>query len=93
MVTAPTSNEEAVSALLASLRQEGVVDTHDEALGRLALTLAETLDDGAGMAVAAVARELRAVLTELTTREVTIDEQDPIFGADLSAPLRDTPES
>jgi hypothetical protein len=87
-----TSNRDAVTSLLASLRQDGVLDTHDEALGRLALTLADALDDGAGMATAAVSKELRATLAVLTRKEVEPDEQDPIFGTDLSAQVRNTPQ-
>jgi hypothetical protein len=86
------SNESAVTALLASLRQEGALDTHDEALGRVALTLAKTLDDGAGMATAAVSKELRATLAALTAREEVPDGDDPIFGSDLPTAVRHAPE-
>ena len=86
--TEPASNHAAVGSLLASLRQDGPLDTHDEALGRLALTLAQELDDGAGMATAAVSKELRAVLAALTAKEVDPDEQDPIFGTDLPTQVR-----
>ena len=89
----PKSNHAAVESLLASLRQESALDTHDEALGRLALTLAQALDDGAGMATAAVSKELRATLAALTWKEVSPDEDDPIFGTDLSAPVRHNKES
>ena len=82
------SNYTAVAALLASLRQEGALDTHDEALGRLALTLAKALDAGAGMATSAVSKELRATLAVLTRKEVDLDADDPIFGADLPAAVR-----
>lgn len=61
-MTKAKSNHAAVESLLVSLRQEKALDTHDEALGRLALTLADALDDGAGMATAAVSKELRATL-------------------------------
>ena len=88
----PRSNHAAVSALMASLRQDGALDTHDEALGRLALTLAKALDDGAGMATAAVSKELRATLAELTREEVDPDANDPIFGTDLPSTVRHPPQ-
>ena len=87
------SNHEAVESLLGSLRQEAVLDTLDEALGCLALTLADALDEGAGMATAAVSKELRATLAALTAKEVNLDEDDPIFGADLPATVRHPPKS
>lgn len=57
----------------------------------LALTLARALDDGAGLATAAVARELRAVLSEL--EPVEADEPDALDDliARLSAAPRDAP--
>lgn len=93
MVNEPKSNHSAVESLLASLRQESVLDTHDEALGMLALTLADALDEGAGMATAAVSKELRATLAALTTKEVDPDKDDPIFGADLPSSVRHPPQS
>jgi hypothetical protein len=90
------SNVQAVTALLESLRSEVALDTHDEALGRLALTLAQTLDDGVGMATAAVSKELRATLAALTEhhmKEDDNDDEEQIFGADLPATVRDTPKS
>lgn len=45
------------------------VDPVSDARGRLAIVLAVTLDGGAGMATAAVSRELRATLTELECRD------------------------
>ena len=83
-----TSNRAAVEAVVASLRQEGAVDTYDEALGQLALTLADALDAGAGMATAAVSKELRAVLAVLTAKEVDDGEVEDVFGADLPAAVR-----
>jgi len=63
------------------------LEATDTALGAIALTLARALDDGAGMAAAAVSKELRATLKELTPR----DGGDPFaeFMASLSAPVRD----
>jgi hypothetical protein len=87
-----SSNHEAVTALLESLRQDGARDTLDEALGTLALTLASALDEGAGMATAAVSKELRATLAALTRKETDVDDDDPIFGADLPTSVRHRPQ-
>lgn len=62
-----------------------------EALAEMAFTLARTLDEGAGLAVAAVNRELRANLVELARLEVPSDDDD--FGDALSTPVRDTEET
>lgn len=85
------TNRAAVEACTEQLRRDQPLDAHDEALARLAVTLAEYLDDGAGMATAAVSKELRATLAALTAKEVD-DSDDEIFGADLPAPVRDTPQ-
>ncbi len=53
----------------ATLRRLQELDEADSPLGAIALTLAQTLDEGAGMAVAAVAKELRATLKELTPHD------------------------
>jgi hypothetical protein len=55
-------------------------------LAEAALTLARTLDDGAGLATAAVARELRATMTELA-KGVTRDDGGPDPFAELVAGL------
>lgn len=55
-----------------------------EALAEMAFTLARTLDQGAGLAVAAVNRELRANLVELAS----MAEDDDDLEDRLSAPLR-----
>jgi hypothetical protein len=52
------ANESAVAAELVDIKA-------DPALAQLALTLAAALDEGSGMATAAVARELRATLAEI----------------------------
>lgn len=62
--SASLSNEQAVERQLVRLGDLGKLDDRD-GLVALALTLARTLDAGAGLAVAAVSRELRAVLKEL----------------------------
>lgn len=46
-------------------------------MGEAALTLARALDEGAGLATAAVARELRATMTELAKGTVRDDGPDP----------------
>lgn len=58
-------NVETVWAKLAEWRRVGPLN---EALAEIALTLARSLDGGAGMAVAAVSKELRATLAELEPR-------------------------
>lgn len=60
-----------------------------EGLAEVAYTLARTLDQGAGLAVAAVSRELRATLSDLAG--MVLDGDDD-FEAELSAPVRDTEE-
>jgi hypothetical protein len=69
-----------------------LVTTHPagEALAEVAFTLARTLDEGAGLAVAAVSRELRANLLELT--RLAVDDSDDL-GDELSAAVRDAPQS
>jgi hypothetical protein len=82
------TNRSAVEAVLDSLRQERPMSTADEALGQL--TLAAVLDEGAGVATAAVSKEHGAVLGALTAREVNDDEPD-LFGADLPSTVRNPP--
>lgn len=66
-------------------------ERHD-ALAELALTLAANLASGsAGMATAAVARELRATLTDMAPKEVDGDGLE--FLANSSTPVGDTQES
>lgn len=60
-----------------------------ESLAEMAFTLARTLDEGAGLAVAAVNRELRANLVELAG--MVIDGDDG-FDALLSTPVRHSEE-
>jgi hypothetical protein len=57
-----------------------------EALAAMSLNLARTLDDGAGLATAAVNRELRANLLELS--RLAVDDNDNLSD-ELSAPVRD----
>lgn len=60
-----------------------------EALAEMAFALARTLDRGAGLAVAAVNRELRANLLELSRLGVDGDDD---FDDQLSTPIRDEEE-
>ena len=73
-------NTAAVAATLAQLPTD---DPRWSALSALAMTLAAQLDAGAGMATAAVSKELRAVLDELTPKDVP-DDAFAKFAADLS---------
>lgn len=59
----------------------------DPALVALARTLASTLDDGAGLATAAVSKEYRATLAALKAAGDTDDGLLAGWLADLSAPL------
>ena len=79
-------NEKAVRFTLRQLE----VDASSDALARLAVTLAKALDADAGMATAAVSRELRATLSELEGRHGGNDDDE--LGrllAELSAPVVD----
>lgn len=64
---------------------DALVSTHPmgEALAEMAFSLARTLDEGAGMATAAVNRELRANLIELASQGVNDDDD---LESELSAP-------
>lgn len=77
-------------ALRATLKQLEVSVTSD-ARARLAVTLAQTLDGDAGMATAAVSRELRATLAELEGRHGSDDTSEiSRILAELSTPVVDT---
>lgn len=84
------TNVSRVTDLMGSLRTATALDTRDEALGQLALTLARQLDEGAGMATAAVARELRATLAELTRDRDDGDDDD--WTAGLPPAVWDSPQ-
>jgi hypothetical protein len=60
-----------------------------EGLAEIAFTLARTLDNGAGMAAAAVARELRATLDDLVG--MVFDDDDDLE-VELSTSVRDGQE-
>jgi hypothetical protein len=53
-------------AVRRTLRDAPELNPAHDGLSAAAFTLAQALDDGAGLAVAAVARELRATLAALT---------------------------
>jgi hypothetical protein len=57
-----------------------------EALAAMSLNLAQALDAGAGLATAAVNRELRANLLELS--RLAVDDNDDLDD-ELSTPVRD----
>lgn len=78
--------EKAVRATLKALE----VDATQDARGRLAIVLAVTLDAGAGMATAAVSRELRATLTELESRDGGDTDGFADLLRQLSAPVVNT---
>lgn len=73
-------NEKAVRSTLRRLE----VSPTDDAVGSLAISLAICIDEGAGMAMAAVSRELRAALSQLEARTGgTEDDFDKLL-AELS---------
>jgi hypothetical protein len=78
--------ERAVRADVAALRAAGT--EVQESLAQMAYHLARKLDDDAGLATAAVARELRATLTAFTPKEEA-DDGDDLAGllAALSSPV------
>lgn len=78
-------NEKAVRQTLKQLE----VDVMSDALGRLAVTLAKALDADAGMATAAISRELRATLAELEQRNGEPPDDLSRFLAQVSAPVVD----
>lgn len=76
-------NEKAVRSSLKRLD----VSVTDDAHGRLAVTLAKALDGDAGMATAAISRELRATLSELESRNGEDTDDFSEFLRELSAPV------
>jgi len=89
--TVETSSNGVVRAAVAAdlSRLTPRLDKPDAALMALALTLAETLDGGAGMATAAVARELRATLAALTPEAKVDDDGFAALIEQLRAPVGD----
>ena len=78
-----------MSADLAGLASGGPVSG---SLAATALILARTLDDGAGLATAAVARELRATLLALAAGGGGDDDGTQTLLAELSTPVLDGPQ-
>lgn len=78
-------------AVARTLRATERVHAAHEGLAASALVLAKALDEDAGLATAAVARELRATLTALT--EAGSGDDGDVAGllAALSAPVGDAP--
>lgn len=76
-------NLKAVNKLLRSRRKDQDWSDRHEALAAIAVTLATTLDQGAGTAVASVSRELRNVV-ELLSHHGETDAFDRL-AAELSA--------
>ena len=81
-------------AVKRTLRDAEQVHAAHDGLAAVAVVLARALDRDAGLATAAVARELRAVLTALTEAGSGGDD-DGFDGliARLSAPVGDAPQS
>lgn len=79
-------------AVARSIREIGELPRGLGGLAESALTLARLLDDGAGLATAAVARELRATLTKLAEGSERDDEPDA-FEAEIAALSRPVPAS
>jgi hypothetical protein len=79
-------------AVRSTLDDAAALSSAHVALVATALTLARKLDDGAGMATAAVARELRSTLDAILKGAET-DDDDALTGflAGLSTPMVDRP--
>lgn len=82
------SVENATRLTLKGLEDDGKLEGR-EALAELALTLARTLDDGAGLAVAAVSRELRATIVELGKPHDSVGDEAESWLAKLRSPVGD----
>ena len=87
-MTGSGSSDSALGSVEAKVRADvgAMITAHPmgEALAELAYTLARTLDGDAGMATAAVSRELRAALAELTAM---VPEGDDDLDAQFSTPI------
>lgn len=80
-----------VDAVSATVDAATEVHPAHGSLVAIALTLAQKLDEGAGMATAAVAAELRATLDDIL-REAGDDDELNGFLAGLSAPVEQRKE-
>ena len=80
----------AVTAALAELRSEGRLGVTEEPLAASALALAATIDSDPGARdLAAVAKELRATMGELTREPDDADDEFSRIVAGLSSPVLD----
>lgn len=80
------------SASITALRKAGRLEGR-EAHAELALLLARTLDEGAGLAVAAVAREFRATMAELERVDDGDGDGEDEFVAWMRSEVGDPSES
>lgn len=74
------------SKVRSDVRALGSAHPMARALAEMAFSLARSLDAGAGMAAAAINRELRANLLELSSLAGGDDDE---FDAEMSTPVRD----
>lgn len=74
----------AVTKQLDYLRLAGCLTESNEALGEIALNLASTLDNGAGLAAAAVANQLRSTLNEIAKSKGEEDDEFTSWANGLS---------
>lgn len=83
--------EEAARAAVEQARADGEgLDAAGELRAAVIVSLAETLDDGAGMAAAAVARELRAALADMVgDREAGPSDAFAELLAELATPVKE----
>lgn len=78
-------NTRKLEALLAQRRKDADWNAELETLASLALTLAATLDADAGSGLAAVAREYRATVALLSTKETGVNDAFDQLAARLSS--------
>lgn len=78
-------NRKTLEALLADRRNDADWSADLEALAELALTLADAMDLGAGSGLAAIAREYRATIALLSTKETGVNDAFDQLAARLSA--------
>lgn len=76
---------EATQKQLDFLRLRGCLTEENEALGAICLNLARSLDNGAGLAAAAVANQLRATLKEIRAAKGDEDDDFDNWVSGLSA--------
>lgn len=86
--------ERSTAEFVRELHAEGDLTAAAVPLSKVALELARTLDAGAGLATAAVARELRATLAGLAPKggEPGDDDLFSRLERELSSPMGDDPQ-